>query len=241
MRFDVERSDGSGFDCGIDPRLRRTDAQHTQRSTHQSQHDRIDTNRSGAEHQHRVADLYVTTLDGMKRSRQSATTRHKRLRFCVEPDATGAGLDVDVSGPSAAESIVKTIGDAVNLPVRASCSGFSDEAVPTRIARAMNIEKRDALAFVESLAFDVEQLAADLLQTSDRDVPGNKRIRHTCEPTLLQVNIRAANFRELDFKERGVWLEIRFDNFTNFEGFVWFGDDGDEWHGERIYCITTSR
>ena len=31
----------------------------------------------------------------------------------------------------------------------------------------MNIEKRDAFAFAEPLTFNIEQLATDLLQTSD--------------------------------------------------------------------------
>jgi hypothetical protein len=105
----------------------------------------------------------------------------------------------------------------------------------------MNVEKRNAIAFVESFAFDVEQLAANPLQTSDRDVSGNQRVRHTRETALLQVNIRAANFRDFDFKERGVWFEIGFAHFTNFDRCVWFRDDGDQWHGGRIYCITIFR
>ena len=91
----------------------------------------------------------------------------KRFRLRIEPDATRSRFDVDVRGPSAAESIIKTVSDAVNFSLRAACSGFCDEAIPARITRAMNVEKRDAVAFAESFAFDVEQFAADLLQTSD--------------------------------------------------------------------------
>ncbi len=82
-------------------------------------------------------------------------------------DATSSRFDVDMSGPSAAESIIKTVSDAVNLSLRAACAGFGDEAIPARITCAMNVEKRDAIAFVESLAFNVEQLTANLLQASD--------------------------------------------------------------------------
>src|SRR5689334_24569109 len=109
----------------------------------------------------------------MKRGWQRTTARHKRLWFSVELDATRTRFDVDVSGPPAAEPVKKTVRDAVNLALRAACSGFSDEAVPTRVARAMNVEKRDAVTLVESSAFDVEQLAANLLQTTNRDVSRN--------------------------------------------------------------------
>jgi hypothetical protein len=105
----------------------------------------------------------------------------------------------------------------------------------------MNVEKRDAIAFVESFAFNVEQLAADLLQTTNGDVTGNEGVRHTCETALLHVNIRAANFRDFDFEEGGIRLEIRFGDFTNFDRCVGLWDNGDQWHGGRIYCITTSR
>jgi hypothetical protein len=68
-----------------------------------------------------------------------------------------------VSGPAAAEPVIKTVSNPVNLALRTACACFRDEAIPTCVARSMNVEKRDAVAFVESFAFDIEQLAADLL------------------------------------------------------------------------------
>src|SRR6185369_11771366 len=122
------------------------------------------------EHEHCVADLYVSTFDCMQRCRQSTTTGHKRLRCCVERNATCAGFEVDVSGPTAAEPVIESVSDAVNLSLRAACTGFADEAIPARIARAMNVEKCDAVAFVEPFAFNVEELTADLLQPTNRHV-----------------------------------------------------------------------
>ena len=72
-----------------------------------------------------------------------------------------------MSGPTAAESVIETVSDAINFSLRAARSGFRDETIPAGITRAMNVEKRDAFAFAEPLAFNVEQLAADLLQTSN--------------------------------------------------------------------------
>jgi hypothetical protein len=61
-------------------------------------------------------------------------------------------------------------------------------------------------------------------------VSRNQWVRYTREPALLQVNIRPANFRDLDFEKRGVWFEIGFGDFTNFDRCMGLGNDGDEWH-----------
>ena len=61
-----------------------------------------------------------------------------------------------MSGPTAAEPVVEAVGDSVNFALRTSCSGFSDETVPACVASAMNVEKGDAVTFVETLAFDVK-------------------------------------------------------------------------------------
>jgi hypothetical protein len=66
----------------------------------------------------------------------------------------------------------------------------------------MNVEKRDAFAFAKRPACNVEQFAANLLQTADRNMPGNQRVRHTVEPSLLQVDVSAANLRDFDFEQR---------------------------------------
>jgi hypothetical protein len=68
-----------------------------------------------------------------------------------------------MGGPATAETVIETVSDAINFSLRAARAGFRDETVPAGIARAMNVEKRDALAFIEPFAFNVKQLAADLL------------------------------------------------------------------------------
>ncbi len=65
----------ASFDRRIKPRLRCADAEHTQRATHQRQHDCIDTHRTGSEHEHRVANLDVAALNRVKRSRQAHNRR----------------------------------------------------------------------------------------------------------------------------------------------------------------------
>ena len=91
------------------------------------------------------------------------TTRHKILGRGVKPDATCARFNVDVSGPTAAESVIKTVSDAINLSLRAAGAGLCHETVPTGITRAMYVEKCDSFAFAEPLAFNVKQLASYLL------------------------------------------------------------------------------
>ena len=69
--------------------------------------------------------------------------------------------------------VIEAVSNPVNFALWAASAGFGDETIPTRITCSMNVEERNAIAFVESSAFDIEQLTANLLQTSDRDVSGN--------------------------------------------------------------------
>src|SRR5678815_1168844 len=123
----------AGFERRIKPGLWCADAEHTQRAAHQRQHDCVDTHRPGSEHEHCVTNLYVATLDRVKRRRQRATAGHERLRCRVERDTTRARFYVDMSGPSATQPVSETVSDAVNFSLRTPRAGFSDEAIPTCI------------------------------------------------------------------------------------------------------------
>src|SRR5689334_8030726 len=136
--------------------LRRADTQHAQSATQQREHDRVDPDRPGPEHEHRVADLDVAAFNCMQRSRQRTTTGHKRFRRSVETNAARSRLDVDVGRPAAAQSVVEAVSDSVNFSLRAACGRLSDQTVPARVTGAMNVEKSNAIAFAESLAVDVE-------------------------------------------------------------------------------------
>jgi hypothetical protein len=61
-------------------------------------------------------------------------------------------------------------------------------------------------------------------------VAWNQRIRHACEPALLNVNVSAANFGEFHFQKRGVGLELRFRDFADFHGRVGLRDYGNKRH-----------
>jgi hypothetical protein len=57
----------------------------------------------------------------------------------------------------------------------------------------MNIQKGDAITFLEWLSCDIQQLTANFAQPTNRDMPRNKRVRDTCQATLLEMNVRAAD------------------------------------------------
>ena len=65
----------------------------------------------------------------------------------------------------------------------------------------MHIEKRRAITFAKLPVFDIAQRAANLAQTADRNVTGHQRIGNTLQASLLKINVGAANFRKLDFKQ----------------------------------------
>src|SRR5438874_1516827 len=104
-------------------------------------------------------------------------------------------LQINLFRPTAAQSIVETIRDAINLPLRAARCGFRHQAVPARVARAMHVEKRDAISLTKWLTVDVEQRATNFAQASDRYVSRHKRIRNSREPPLLQIEVSSANLR----------------------------------------------
>jgi len=66
----------------------------------------------------------------------------------------------------------------------------------------MNVQKSDAIALAKGITFNVEHTATNLFEATDRDMSWNQWIGNTFEQALLQVNIGAANFRELDCEQR---------------------------------------
>jgi len=61
------------------------------------------------------------------------------------------------------------------------------------------------------------------------------------------VHVSAADFRQLDFEQCRIAFEIRFGNVTQFDGAVWFRDNGNDRHqsgphlnGNHNICIRTS-
>src|ERR1041385_6915038 len=161
--------------------LRRADTQNSQSAAHQRQNDRVDSHWPRPEHQNRVANGNVGSFDCVQPSRQRAPAAHKQFRLGIKTNTACAGLQVNLLGPTTAQSILQPVRNAIDLSLRTSGCRFGYEAVPTGIAGAVHIEKRDAIAFAKLLAFDVEQLSTNLAQTADRNVAGNQRIRNAFE------------------------------------------------------------
>lgn len=181
-----------------------------------------------------VANRNVSALDCVQRGWQSAATRHKRFMSSIELDAARARLQINLFSPAAAQSVIEPVRDAINFALRTARRGFGDQTEPAGVARSMHIEKGDAIAFTKLLAFDVEQRPANLAQAADRDMTGNEWIGNALQAPLLQVNVGAANFRKLDFKQSRVLFEFGLRNFAQFDRRIRLRDDSDYGHeGKR--------
>src|ERR1043165_9510092 len=161
--------------------LRRADTQNSQSAAHQRHNDRVDPNRAGSKYQHGIATGNVGSFDCVQRSRQRAPAAHKQFRLGIKTNTACAGLQVNLLGPTTAQSILQPVRNAIDLSLRTSGCRFGYEAVPTGIAGAVHIEKCDAIAFAKLLAFDVEQLSTNLTQTADRNVTGNEGVGNAFE------------------------------------------------------------
>ena len=64
----------------------------------------------------------------------------------------------------------------------------------------MHIEKGDAIAFAKFAAFDIEEMTANLAQVANRNVSGNQWVGNALQESVLKINVRAADFRKLNFK-----------------------------------------
>ena len=49
---------------------------------------------------------------------------------------------------------------------------------------------------------------------------GNERIRYAGKSSLLQMNVGAANFRNLDREQRRIAFKLRFGNLTHLDARV---------------------
>jgi hypothetical protein len=66
---------------------------------------------------------------------------------------------IDLLGPTTAETIIKSIGNPIDFPLRAARSSFGDQTVPAGIAGAVYVEKGYTISFTEELTFHVAQLS----------------------------------------------------------------------------------
>jgi len=98
----------------------------------------------------------------------------------------------------------------------------------------MHIEKSNAIAFTKLAAFDIKEPTANFNETTDRNVTGNQRVGNTFQPSLLQINVRAADFRKFDLKQSRVLFKLRTRNFAQLDGSIWPGDDSDQRHEGKV-------
>src|SRR5262245_57557655 len=113
---------------------------------------------------------------------------------CIgKPDHLDARLHPHRAGPTAEEAVVGTVGDAVDLPVRAARRLLGDETVPATVAGLVDIEKGDHVTFLERGAFDVGDWPAHFGDSPDRDMSRNQGIGDATQPAMVKVNVGSAD------------------------------------------------
>src|SRR5205807_4984987 len=147
--FKIEHGGCSYLCSRFEALIGRADGKHSQRATYQRENDRVNADWAGAQHEHGVTNRNFTAFDCMQRGGQGATANHESFGVRVETDAARAWLEINLFGPTAAQPIIEPIGDAVNFSLRTTSCGFRHETIPTGVARAMHIEKGDAIAFAK--------------------------------------------------------------------------------------------
>ena len=50
----------------------------------------------------------------------------------------------------------------------------------------------------------------------------------------MQIDVSTADFGEFDFEKPGIKFQLGCRNFTDFDGTIWLGNYGDNWHLRRI-------
>src|SRR5205807_6174357 len=104
--------------------------------------------------------------------------------------------------------VIESVGDSVNLSLRTTSGGFRHETIPTGVARAMHIEKGDAIAFAKFAAFDIEEVTANLAQVANRHVARNQWVGNALQKSPLKVNVCAADLRQFDLKQSRIFFEF---------------------------------
>jgi hypothetical protein len=92
----------------------------------------------------------------------------------------------------------------------------------------VDVEKRDDVAFMERVAFDVSERAAKLRDRSDRDVPGNERVRDARQLAVMEVDVGPADLGEQHVEQRGAGIECRPGELDDADGLVRCRDCGGE-------------
>src|SRR5436190_20665199 len=137
----------------------------------------------------------------MQGRRQCAPARHESFSVSSEANDPRVGFQVNLVGPAATKSVIQAVRDAINLSLWTSRCRLCNQAIPTGITGSMHIEKCDPVSFAKGTALEVEHLTAYLSERAGGNMAGNQWIRHTLQPALLQVNVRATDFREFNSEQ----------------------------------------
>ena len=149
-------------------------------------------------------------------------------------DQLHAGLHPDRFGPSAEQSVVRAVGDAVHLARRTARRLPRDETVIAVVAGLVHVEEGDDVAFANGVAVDVAQLAARRFDDADGHVAGDDRIGNI-QLAVMQMHVGAAHFGVQRAQKCRARLELRRRKLPDHERRVWRGhENGGVLHGSVV-------
>ena len=134
-------------------------------------------------------------LHGVETGRQAAASAHEVLRIEALRDRQDAyaRLQLDPLRPTAEEAFGGAGGDAVDAALRASRGRLGHQAMPALAARPEHVEEGDEAAGRQGPALHVAQRAVGLEDEPAVDVARDDRVGHPRQPTVMEVDVRAAH------------------------------------------------
>ena len=78
----------------------------------------------------------------------------------------------------------------------------------------MHVKKDDAIALAQLPAIGTDNIAPDSVDESNRDVARDNRIRHSRQPSMPQMHVRPAHFREDRAQQHAAGFEVGLREFA---------------------------
>ncbi len=179
----------------LEPRPRRADDEHPRRAGELREDRGVQSDRTAALHDDRIAERDVRPLDGVEARRQAAAAAEEieRLDAVRQRHDAHARLELHALRPAAEQPFLGRGRDAVDAAVRTPRGGARDEAVPAGAAGAEDVVERHERPVGDRPALDVADRAVRFRQAPADDVPGDDRVRDAGEASVMEVDVRPAD------------------------------------------------
>src|SRR5262249_50055423 len=139
-------------------------------------------------------------------------------------DHLDAGLEPDRLRPTAEETVLGAVGDAVDLSGRTARWLAGDETLIAVVACLVDVEEGDDVAFFDLLAVNVLDAPTGGFHDADRHVAGDDGIGNAQTP-MVQMDVSPANFGVQRAEDRRTGFEEGSQQSCEPERLVWSRHD----------------